>query len=69
VKRFSERNQVVTAVVGSVLLVIVALGAINFSKLPLINDHTGYGAAFADSAGLAQGDPVSVAGVDVGTVS
>jgi phospholipid/cholesterol/gamma-HCH transport system substrate-binding protein len=49
--------------------VVIALGAINFSKLPLINDHTGYGAAFADSAGLAQGDPVSVAGVDVGTVS
>jgi phospholipid/cholesterol/gamma-HCH transport system substrate-binding protein len=69
VKRFSERNRVLVAVVGSALLVVVALGAINFSKLPLINDHTGYGAAFADSAGLAQGDPVSVAGVDVGTVS
>ena len=68
-KRFSERNRVVIAVVGSALLVVVALGAINFSKLPLINDHTGYGAAFLDSAGLAQGDPVSVAGVDVGTVS
>lgn len=68
-KRFSERNHVVIAVVGSVLLAVFALGAINFSKLPLINDHTGYGAAFADSAGLAQGDPVSVAGVDVGTIS
>lgn len=68
-KRFSERNRVVIAVVGSALLVVIALGAINFSKLPLINDHTGYGAAFADSAGLAQGDPVSVAGVDVGTIS
>ncbi|HWD56412.1 MAG TPA: MCE family protein [Acidimicrobiales bacterium] len=68
-KRFSERNHVALAVVGSALLVVVALGAINFSKLPLINDHTGYGAAFADSAGLAAGDPVSVAGVDVGTVS
>jgi phospholipid/cholesterol/gamma-HCH transport system substrate-binding protein len=68
-KRFSERNRTVVAVIGSALLVVVALGAINFSKLPLINDHTGYGAAFADSAGLAQGDPVSVAGVDVGTVS
>jgi phospholipid/cholesterol/gamma-HCH transport system substrate-binding protein len=68
-KRFSERNRVVVAIVGSALLVVFALGAINFSKLPLINDHTGYGAAFVDSAGLAQGDPVSVAGVDVGTVS
>jgi phospholipid/cholesterol/gamma-HCH transport system substrate-binding protein len=69
VKRFSERNRAVIAVVGSAVLVVVALGAINFSKLPLINDHTPYGAAFADSAGLAQGDPVSIAGVDVGTVS
>jgi phospholipid/cholesterol/gamma-HCH transport system substrate-binding protein len=68
-KRFSERNHVVLAVIGSALLVVVALGAINFSKLPLINDHTGYGASFADSAGLAAGDPVSVAGVDVGTIS
>jgi phospholipid/cholesterol/gamma-HCH transport system substrate-binding protein len=68
-KRFSERNRVIVAVVGSALLVVIALGAINFSKLPLINDHTSYGAAFADSAGLAQGDPVSVAGVDVGTIS
>ena len=68
-KRFSERNRLVIAAVGSAVLVVVALGAINFSKLPLINDHTSYGAAFADSAGLAQGDPVSIAGVDVGTVS
>jgi phospholipid/cholesterol/gamma-HCH transport system substrate-binding protein len=68
-KRFSERNHLVMAVLGTAVLVVVSLGAINFSKLPLINDHTGYGAAFADSAGLAQGDPVSVAGVDVGTVS
>jgi phospholipid/cholesterol/gamma-HCH transport system substrate-binding protein len=68
-KRFSERNRFVLAVVGSVLLATVALAAINFSKLPLINDHTSYGAAFADSAGLVQGDPVSIAGVNVGTIS
>ncbi len=68
-KRFSERNLLVLAVVGSAVLAVVALAAINFSKLPLVNDHTTYGAAFADSAGLAQGDPVSIAGVDVGTVS
>jgi len=68
-KRFRERNLMVLAVVGSAVLVILALGAVNFSRLPLINDHTGYGADFADSAGLAQGDPVSIAGVDVGTIS
>jgi phospholipid/cholesterol/gamma-HCH transport system substrate-binding protein len=69
VKRFSERNPFVIAVVGTALLAAISLGAINFSKLPLINDHTGYGAAFADSAGLAQGDPVAISGVDVGNVT
>jgi phospholipid/cholesterol/gamma-HCH transport system substrate-binding protein len=68
-KRFRERNQLVIAVVGSALLVVLTLAAVNFSKLPFVNDHTSYGAAFADSAGLAPGDPVSIAGVDVGTVS
>jgi phospholipid/cholesterol/gamma-HCH transport system substrate-binding protein len=69
VKRFNERNLFVTAVVGSALLAVLAVGAINFSKLPFVSDHTTYGAAFADAAGLAQGDPVSIAGVDEGTVS
>ena len=68
-KRFSERNLSVIAVVGTVLLTVFALAAVNFGKLPLINDHASYGAAFADSAGLAQGDPVSIAGVDVGNVT
>jgi phospholipid/cholesterol/gamma-HCH transport system substrate-binding protein len=68
-KRFSERNPFVIAVVGTALLVITTLIAVNFSKLPFINDHTSYGAAFADSAGLAQGDPVAISGVDVGNVT
>jgi phospholipid/cholesterol/gamma-HCH transport system substrate-binding protein len=69
VKRFSERNALVIATIGTALLAVVVLAAVNFSKLPLINDHTSYGAAFRDAAGLAPGDPVSIAGVDVGTVS
>jgi phospholipid/cholesterol/gamma-HCH transport system substrate-binding protein len=68
-KRFRERNPLTIAVVGSVLLVVIAMGAINFSKLPFISDHSSFGAAFPDSAGLAQGDPVSIAGVNVGNVT
>jgi phospholipid/cholesterol/gamma-HCH transport system substrate-binding protein len=68
-KRFSERNLFVIAVVGSALLAVIALGAINFSKLPFVSDHAHYGAQFPDAAGLAQGDPVSVAGVDVGNIT
>jgi phospholipid/cholesterol/gamma-HCH transport system substrate-binding protein len=68
-KRFSERNAIGIAGVGTVLLALIVLAAVNFAKLPLISDHTSYGAAFTDAAGLAPGDPVSIAGVDVGTVS
>ncbi len=68
-KRFSERNLFVIAVVGSALLVVIALAAINFSKLPFVSDHASFGAQFPDAAGLAQGDPVSVAGVNVGNVT
>lgn len=68
-KRFSERNTFVIAVIGTALITIVALAAINFAKLPFVSDHAGYGAAFPDAAGLAQGDPVSIAGVDVGNVT
>lgn len=68
-KRFRERNLTVIAIVGTALLALVSLAAINFSKLPFVSNHTSYGAAFIDSAGLAQGDPVSVAGVTVGNVS
>jgi phospholipid/cholesterol/gamma-HCH transport system substrate-binding protein len=68
-KRFRERNLFVIAVVGTVLIAVLALGAINFAKLPFVSDHASYGALFTDSAGLAQGDPVSIAGVDVGNVT
>jgi phospholipid/cholesterol/gamma-HCH transport system substrate-binding protein len=68
-KRFGERNLVVIAVVGSALLAVFALAAINFSKLPFVSDHASYGAQFTDAAGLAPGDPVAIAGVDVGTVA
>jgi phospholipid/cholesterol/gamma-HCH transport system substrate-binding protein len=68
-KRFSERNRVAIALIGSALLVLLTFVAINFSKLPLINHHTTFGAAFANSAGLTLGDPVAIAGVDVGNVT
>jgi phospholipid/cholesterol/gamma-HCH transport system substrate-binding protein len=68
-KRFSERNLGVIAVVGTAFITLFALAAINFSKLPFVSDHTGYGATFTDAAGLTQGDPVSIAGVDVGNVT
>jgi phospholipid/cholesterol/gamma-HCH transport system substrate-binding protein len=69
VKRFKERNKIVLAGVGSLLLILAVLAAVNFSRLPFVSNEATYQAHFADSAGLQRGDPVSVAGVDVGNVS
>jgi phospholipid/cholesterol/gamma-HCH transport system substrate-binding protein len=68
-KRFAERNLLAVAAVGTAILMLVVVVAINFSKLPFVSDQATYHAEFTDAAGLVQGDPVSVAGVDVGTVT
>ncbi|QFU87955.1 MCE family protein [Amycolatopsis sp. YIM 10] len=64
-----ERNQ---AAVGGVALVLVALVAVvtyTWNNLPLLDKGIGYSAEFAESAGLAAGNEVRVAGVTVGEVT
>ncbi|HEX3795584.1 MAG TPA: MlaD family protein [Acidimicrobiales bacterium] len=68
-KRFGERNLLVVATVGTAVLLILVLLTLNFSHLPFINDDASYQAAFADAAGLAQGDTVSVSGVSEGSIT
>jgi len=68
-KPFRERNLVAVAVVSAVIIAAVLVGAINFSRLPLVSNTTLYQADFANAAGLAPGDAVTVAGVQVGTVT
>lgn len=58
--------------VGFVTVVVtlgLIAGALNFSKLPLVNSNVIRYADFQDAAGLASGDEVTVHGVDVGTVT
>lgn len=67
-KRFSELNQVRVGLV-SVLAVALLLGLLlNVGQLTAIFSGTTYTAVFADAAGLHEGDPVRVSGVDVGEV-
>jgi phospholipid/cholesterol/gamma-HCH transport system substrate-binding protein len=68
-KRFSERNLLVVATVGTAVLLVLVLLTLNFSHLPIISNDASYRAAFADAAGLAQGDTVSVSGVTEGSVT
>jgi phospholipid/cholesterol/gamma-HCH transport system substrate-binding protein len=69
VKPLAERNQATVGVVTLVVVVLVTLTAFSWKDLPLVHDRTAYTALFTESAGLASGDPVEVAGVKVGEVS
>lgn len=67
-KAFSERNPIVLAVVGTVVLALVAFGVFYSDDLPVIGGGADYAADFTDAAGLHTGDDVAVAGVKVGTI-
>ncbi|MFF8713414.1 MCE family protein [Streptomyces sp. NPDC015184] len=69
IKPVRERNPVAVAVVGLVVLALVALGAYRADSLPFLGGGTTYSADFTESAGLEEGDEVRVAGVKVGEVT
>lgn len=68
-KSFNERNPVTIAIVGTVVSVLVVLGAFYWKHLPFVNSSTSYTADFREAAGLKSGDDVRVAGVKVGNVT
>jgi phospholipid/cholesterol/gamma-HCH transport system substrate-binding protein len=68
-KPLSERNPIAVAVVGLVLLGLLAFGVFDSANLPIIGGGTGYTAYFAEDAGLTPGNEVRVAGVIVGRVT
>ncbi|MBO1333123.1 MCE family protein [Streptomyces sp. VRA16 Mangrove soil] len=68
-KPVQERNPVAVAVVGLVVLALLALAALNASSLPYVGGGTTYTANFSEAAGLGGGDEVRIAGVKVGEVT
>ncbi len=67
-KKFREQNLKVVAAIATAVAVVGVLLALNLSKLPLINNNKTYKANFANSGGLAGGDIVTIAGVQVGKI-
>ncbi|MEU2549539.1 MCE family protein [Streptomyces roseolus] len=69
IKPVKERNPIGVAVVGLVLLGLLAALAYHADRLPFAGGGTTYSADFSEAAGLDAGDEVRVAGVKVGEVT
>ena len=68
-KAFSERNPLIIGTVGLVAVAGLVLAALNYQRLPLINQGKSLSAYFADAGGLRTGNGVEVSGYPVGKVS
>lgn len=68
-KPIRERNPVIVAVAGLVILAGLGSAAYAADDLPVIGGGTTYRADFSESAGLNSGNEVRVAGVKVGKVT
>ncbi|WP_432126737.1 MCE family protein [Streptomyces sp. bgisy082] len=68
-KPVKERSPVAVALVGLLLLALLAALAYNVERLPLVGGDTAYSADFTEAAGLDEGDEVRIAGVKVGKVT
>ncbi len=67
-KSFSERNPLVLCGIGVALTAATVLVALNYDKVPFVNQNRDYSAYFAEAAGLIVGSPVQVSGFRVGEV-
>ena len=67
-KPFSERNLFVIGAIGIAVTVAIILGAINYDKLPFLNQGKEYSAYFAEAGGLMNDAAVQVSGFAVGKV-
>ncbi|MCI2418055.1 MCE family protein [Saccharopolyspora sp. K220] len=68
-KPLRERNQAVVGVLAVVLITLVTLGAFFAKDLPVIGSGRTFQAYFTESAGLAAGNDVQVAGIKSGEVT
>ena len=67
-RSFQSRPPVPIAIIGTLVLLVLVVGAYNINKLPFVSHRTMYTADFQDAAGLRSGDPTKIAGVIVGHV-
>ena len=67
-KSFEERSPLLIGMIGVGLTLTVALTALNYDKLPFIDQTRDYSAHFAEAGGLVPGTDVQVSGMRVGQV-
>jgi phospholipid/cholesterol/gamma-HCH transport system substrate-binding protein len=65
----SLRRRAQFAIIGLVVIALLATAAYSAGSLPIIGGGTTYTAEFSEAAGLHTGDPVYIAGVEVGRVT
>ncbi len=68
-KPFSERNLFVIGAIGLALTVGIVVGALQYDKLPFLNQGKEYSAYFAEAGGLTGDAGVQVSGFQVGKVT
>ncbi|MGA3256934.1 MAG: virulence factor Mce family protein [Mycobacterium sp.] len=68
-KSFAERNQLVVGAFGVAAVAGIVLAALQYQKLPFLNQGKNCSAYFADAGGLKDGAAVEVSGYPVGKVS
>ena len=69
IKPLHERDQSVVAIVGTIVIALVVLLAMNLGKVPFLHPQRSYAADFASADGIRSGADVRVAGISVGSVS
>jgi phospholipid/cholesterol/gamma-HCH transport system substrate-binding protein len=68
-RSFSERSPMIIGTVGVVAVLTIVLAALNYQKLPFINQARDYSAYFADAGGLRSGASVDISGFPAGKVA
>jgi phospholipid/cholesterol/gamma-HCH transport system substrate-binding protein len=68
-RSFTERSPLMIGAIGITVVAAIVTGALQYQKLPLLNQDKTYSAYFADAGGLFTGATVEVSGFPAGKVS
>lgn len=67
--RLRDRSPLTVGLIGTAVVVLLVLGALNLRSLPGLDRTEAFAARFVDTGGLGVGDPGRVAGTDAGRVT